>query len=103
VGEEKVIDDFAYSFAWGLYIMCRDPLQKDRGRGDVFFEGCVCGVWKWKEGGGMWCWWWWGHTFIYIYIHMYHTPCFSSAKTRSLSLRQDSTLRVRSVCTWDLK
>ena len=49
MGEEKVIDNFAYSFAWGLYIMCRDPLQKDRGRGDVFFEGCV---WKWKEGGG---------------------------------------------------
>ena len=47
VGEEKVIDNFAYSFAWSLYIMCRDPLQKDRGRGDVFFEGCV---WKWKEG-----------------------------------------------------
>ena len=23
--------------------MCRDPLQKDRGRGDVFIEGCVCG------------------------------------------------------------
>ena len=43
VGEEKVIDNFAYSFAWSLYIMCRDPLQKDRGRGDVFFEGCVCG------------------------------------------------------------
>ena len=43
MGEEKVIDNFAYSFAWSLYIMCRDPLQKDRGRGDVFFEGCVCG------------------------------------------------------------
>ena len=23
VGEEKVIDDFAYPFAWSLYIMCR--------------------------------------------------------------------------------
>ena len=23
--------------------MYRGPLQKDRGRGDVFFEGCVCG------------------------------------------------------------
>ena len=23
--------------------MCRDPLQKDRGRGDVFIEGYVCG------------------------------------------------------------
>ena len=43
VGEDKVIDNFAYSFAWSLYIMCRDPLQKDRGRCDVFFEGCVCG------------------------------------------------------------
>ena len=29
--------------AWSLYTMCRDPLQKDRGRSDVFFEGCVCG------------------------------------------------------------
>ena len=26
VGEEKVIDNFAYSFAWGLYIMCGDSL-----------------------------------------------------------------------------
>jgi hypothetical protein len=43
VGEEKVIDNFTYSFAWSLYIMCRGPLQKDRGRGDVFFERCVCG------------------------------------------------------------
>jgi hypothetical protein len=40
VGEEKVMDNFAYSFAWSLYTMCRDPLQKDRGRGDVFIEGC---------------------------------------------------------------
>ena len=43
VGEEKVIDDFAYPFAWGLYIMCRDYIQKNRGRGDVFIKGCVCG------------------------------------------------------------
>ena len=43
VGEEKVIDGFAYPFAWGLHIMCRDSLQKDRGWGDVFIEGCVCG------------------------------------------------------------
>jgi hypothetical protein len=43
VGEEKVIDDFAYSFAWGLYNMCRVPLHKDLRRGDVFIEGCVCG------------------------------------------------------------
>ena len=49
VGEEKVIDNFAYSFAWSLYIMCRDPLQKDRGRGGVFIEGCVCVE---MEGGG---------------------------------------------------
>jgi hypothetical protein len=43
VGEEKVMHNFACSFAWGLYIMCRGPLQKDKGRGDVFIEGCVCG------------------------------------------------------------
>ena len=43
VGEEKVMNNFAYSFAWSLYTMCRDPLQKDKGRGDVFIEGCVCG------------------------------------------------------------
>ena len=43
VGEDKVIENFAYSFAWSLYMMCRDPLQKDRGQGDAFFEGCVCG------------------------------------------------------------
>jgi hypothetical protein len=43
VGEGKVINNFAYSFAWSLYIMCRDPLQKDKGRGDVFIEGGVCG------------------------------------------------------------
>jgi hypothetical protein len=23
--------------------MCRGPWQKDKGRGDVFIEGCVCG------------------------------------------------------------
>ena len=43
VGEEKFIDGFAYPFAWGLHIMCRYSLQKDRGWGDVFIEGCVCG------------------------------------------------------------
>ena len=37
------MDNFAYSFAWSLYIMCRDSLQKDKRRGDVFIEGCVCG------------------------------------------------------------
>ena len=56
VGEEKVMDNLAYSFVWGLYVMCRDPLQKDRGRGDAFIEGCVCGN---GRRGGMWCWWWW--------------------------------------------
>ena len=29
--------------------MCRDSLQKDRGWGDVFIEGCVCLE---MEGGG---------------------------------------------------
>ena len=56
VGEEKVMHNFAYSFAWGLYIMCRDPLQKDRGRGDVFIEGVSVEM---EGGGGMRCWWWW--------------------------------------------
>ena len=51
VGEEKVIDNFAYPFAWSLYIMCRDSLQKDRGWGDVFIEGCVCG--NGRRGGGV--------------------------------------------------
>ena len=32
MGEEKVIDDFAYPFAWSLHITCRDSLQKDRGK-----------------------------------------------------------------------
>ena len=43
MGEEKVIDDFACPFAWSLHITCRESLQKDRGWGDVFIEGCVCG------------------------------------------------------------
>ena len=43
MGEEKVMDNFAFSFAWSLYMMCRDPLQKGKRRGDVFIEGCVCG------------------------------------------------------------
>jgi hypothetical protein len=43
VGEEKVMDNFAYSFAWSLYIIYRGILQKDRGQVGVFFEGCVCG------------------------------------------------------------
>ena len=41
VGEEKVIDNFANPFEWGLYTMCRDYIQKGRGRGDVFIAGCV--------------------------------------------------------------
>ena len=39
--------------------MCRDPLQKDRGQGGVFIEGCICGngrggggVGGWGGGGG---------------------------------------------------
>jgi hypothetical protein len=61
VGEEKVIDDFAYSFAWSLHIMCRESLQKDRGWGDVFIEGCVCG--NGRRGGDVVIvlvvvWWW---------------------------------------------
>jgi hypothetical protein len=53
VGEEKFIGDFAYPFAWGLHIpvMCRGSLQKDRGWGDVFIEGCVCG--NGRRGGGV--------------------------------------------------
>jgi hypothetical protein len=43
LGEEKVMHNFAYSFAWSLYIMCCGSLQMDKGRGDVFFEGRVCG------------------------------------------------------------
>ena len=43
VSEEKVIGAVAYPFEWSLYTMCRDYIQKDRGRGDVFIAGCVCG------------------------------------------------------------
>jgi hypothetical protein len=52
VGEEKAIDDFAYPFAWSLHTTCRDYLQKDRGRGDAFIEGCVSG--NGRRGGGVW-------------------------------------------------
>jgi hypothetical protein len=49
VGEEKVMDDFAYPFEWSLYTMYRDYIQKGRGRSDAFIAGCVCG--NGGEGG----------------------------------------------------
>ena len=49
MGEEKVMNNFAYPFEWSLYTMCRDYIQKGRGRSDVFIAGCVCG--NGGEGG----------------------------------------------------
>ena len=49
VSEEKVIGTVAYPFEWSLYTMCRDSIQKGRGRSDVFIAGCVCG--NGGEGG----------------------------------------------------
>ena len=42
--EEKVIGAVAYPFdEWSLYTMFRDYVQKNRGWGDAFIAGCVCG------------------------------------------------------------
>ena len=51
MGEEKVMNNFAYPFEWSLYTMCRDSIQKGRGRSDVFIAGCVCG--NGGEGGNV--------------------------------------------------
>jgi hypothetical protein len=51
VGEEKIMNDFAYPFEWSLYTICRESIQKGRGQSDVFIAGCVCG--NGGEGGNV--------------------------------------------------